>query len=206
MPEPYLHNPFAAAALPAQLQWHCEPRRWSLDPASRSLRVEPDAATDFWQRTHYGFQADNGHFLHASLSGDFILTVQVRFHPVHQYDQAGLLVRVSPTCWLKSSVEYEPDRPSRLGAVVTNFGYSDWSTQAFPSGTGSVWLRARREDNDYIIDASANGVAWEQLRMAHLHEGCGAAAACGIYACSPKVAGFVAEFLHLTIDRGRLGK
>lgn len=205
MLQPHLHELFEGTSLHSQLRWHCEPSRWSMDPEGRFLRMEPDAATDFWQRTHYGFQIDNGHFLYTQLSGDFVMTVHVRFRPVHQYDQAGVLVRVSPSCWLKSSVEYEPSGPSRLGAVVTNFGYSDWSTQGFASGPGSVWLRARREGDDYIIDASRDGQVWEQIRMAHLHEGRGAAVACGLYACSPKEAGFVAEFSSLAIARGRLG-
>ena len=114
------------------------------------------------------------------------------------------MVRVSPDCWLKSSVEHEPDGPSRLGAVVTNLGYSDWSTQDFPSGPGEVWLRLRREADDYLVDASADGRAWRQIRLAHLHEGHGAAVACGVYACSPKGEGFLAEFLHLAIDLGRV--
>jgi regulation of enolase protein 1 (concanavalin A-like superfamily) len=204
MLEPHLHDAFAHAALPPELRWHCEPGRWAVHPEGRFLRVEPDAATDYWQRTHYGFQADNGHFLYTQLSGDFVVTVEVRFRPVHQYDQAGVLVRVSSSCWLKASVEYEPEGPSRLGAVVTNFGYSDWSTQSFVPGPGSVWLRARRESDDYIIDASPDGTAWEQIRVAHLHEGRGVPVACGLYACSPKGAGFVADFHHLAIDHGRL--
>jgi regulation of enolase protein 1 (concanavalin A-like superfamily) len=121
---------------------------------------------------------------------------------VHQYDQAGVMVRASPSCWLKSSVEYEPAGPSRLGAVATNHGYSDWSTQSFASGPGEVWLRLRREGDDYIVEASADGKGWEQIRLAHLHEG--QVVACGLYACSPKGAGFAAEFDHLTIDLGRI--
>jgi hypothetical protein len=167
--------------------------------------VEPEAATDFWQRTHYGFEADNGHFLFTEVGGDFILTAHARFRPVHQYDQAGVMVRVSPSCWLKASVEHEPAGPSRLGAVVTNYAYSDWSTQGFASGPGEVWLRVRREGDDYLIDASPDGATWEQIRLAHLHEGRGPAVACGVYACSPKGAGFVAEFTDLTINAGRLG-
>jgi regulation of enolase protein 1 (concanavalin A-like superfamily) len=80
---------------------------------------------DFWQRTHYGFEADNGQILFAPVAGDFVLATQVRFHPVHQYDQAGLMVRVSPSGWLKTSAEYEPIGPSRLAAVVTNDTSSD---------------------------------------------------------------------------------
>jgi regulation of enolase protein 1 (concanavalin A-like superfamily) len=202
MLQPYLHESFSTPNLSPELRWHCEPARWSIHPEGGFLRVEPEAGTDFWQRTHYGFRADNGHFLHASLAGDFVLTAHVRFRPVHQYDQAGVLVRVSADCWLKASVEYEPEGPGRLGAVATNFGYSDWSTQSFPSGPGAIWLRLRREGDDYIVDASPDGRAWEQLRMTHLHEGSGLPVACGVYACSPRGAGFVAELTTLTIDRG----
>lgn len=197
-------SPFLGSALRPEFRWHCPPASWAADPTTGTLRVEPDSPTDFWQRTHYGFQVDTGHFLDADVAGDFVLTVLVRFRPVCQYDQAGVMVRVGPECWLKSSVEYEPDGPARLGAVVTNFGYSDWSTQDFPPGPGETWLRVRREGDDYLIEGSADGHAWGQLRVAHLHAGRGSAVACGVYACSPRGRGFVAEFTHLRIDSGRL--
>jgi uncharacterized protein len=202
MLERYLDEPFTGMGLHPQLRWHCEPARWSIESPRHCLRIEPNSGTDFWQRTHYGFEADNGHLLFTPVAGDFVLTTKVRFHPVHQYDQAGLMVRVSPSCWLKTSVEYEPVGPSRLGAVVTNYAYSDWSTQGFASGPGEVWLRARREGDDYLIDASADGSRWEQLRISHLHEGRGQPVLCGLYACSPRGPGFMAEFDHLTIDSG----
>src|SRR5262245_27547310 len=119
--------------------------------------------------------------------GNFVMTTRVRFHPVHQYDQAGLMVRVSPSCWLKTSVEYEPDGPSRLGAVVTNKGYSDWSTQDYTPTASEVWLRIRREGSDYHTLASADGRAWSQLRIARLLDDPGAVAvASGLYACAPR--------------------
>jgi regulation of enolase protein 1 (concanavalin A-like superfamily) len=205
MAEPLLRETFIQPGLPARLAWHCEPARWAVDPDRRCLRVEPEAGTDFWQRTHYGFQADNGHFLFTEVAGDFVLTTHVRFRPVHQYDQAGLMVRVSPSCWLKTSVEYEPEGPGQLGAVVTNAGFSDWSTQPFAAGPGEVWLRIRREGDDFVVDALTDGRDWQQIRMGHLHEVAGAAVRCGLYACSPKGAGFVAEFSRLGIDAGRVG-
>jgi regulation of enolase protein 1 (concanavalin A-like superfamily) len=173
MLERYLYEPFTGAGLHPQLRWHCEPARWSVEAPRHCLRIEPNSGTDFWRGTHYGFEADNGHLLFTEVARDFVLTTKVRFHPVHQYDQAGLMVRVSPSCWLKTSVEYEPAGPSRLGAVVTNYAYSDWSTQAFAPGPGEVWLRVRREGDDYLIDTSPDGSRWEQIRLAHLHEGRG---------------------------------
>jgi regulation of enolase protein 1 (concanavalin A-like superfamily) len=207
MTELWLDETFDQPDFDSRLGWFCPPQKWSVNPAASVLVVEPEAKTDYWQKTHYGFEADNGHFLLAELAGDFVLTTQVRFQPAHQYDQAGLMVRISPHCWLKTSVEYEPDGPARLGAVVTNFGYSDWSTQNF-SGR-EVLLRVRREGSDYIIEYAEpadqqNGSPWTQIRIAHLHDDSGGLVQAGLYACSPIDAGYVAEFDFLRLEKGRL--
>lgn len=194
---------FVGPSPETRLHWLNEPSRWSLIGDEPRLRLEPEASTDFWQRTHYGFQADSGHFLFAEVPGDWVMTTHVRAEPAHQYDQAGLMVRLSPDCWLKTSVEHEPGRAGRLGAVVTHQGYSDWSTQSF--SRKEIWLRVRREGSDYLVDASDDGSHWEQIRMARLLEDNGKQRVrCGLYACSPKAAGFSAEFSHLTIREGRL--
>jgi regulation of enolase protein 1 (concanavalin A-like superfamily) len=200
---------FDGPALDPRLRWWNPPLRAALE-GSR-LVVASAAGTDFWQRTHYGFRADNGHFLFAQWAGDLVLSTTVRACPVHQYDQAGLMVRLSPDCWLKTSIEFEPDRPSRLGAVVTNHGWSDWSTQDVPQGLDAIALRVRREGADYLIehalpDHAADPRAWSQLRVAHLAEDDGSGPVrCGLYACSPQGAGFVAEFEQLSIRSGRPG-
>ncbi len=202
MTEQFLHEPFDKPTIHPRLRWYCEPARWSVDPVRRCLTVQPDAGTDYWQTTHYGFQRDNGHLLSADVVGDFVLTTHARFHPAHQYDQAGLMVRVSPSCWLKASVEYEPDGPSRLGAVVTNQAYSDWSTQDFSASSREIGLRIHRTGGDYLVEAQVSDGDWTQIRLAHLHDDReGTAVAAGLYACSPKGPGFVAEFRFLRIDR-----
>jgi uncharacterized protein len=195
-----LNERFNGPALDARLRWLNPPPAWSLESAG--LTVRPAAETDFWQRTHYGFRADNGHFLYLEVVGNFSLTTQVRFHPAHLYDQAGLMVRVGPSCWIKTSVEYESKGPSKLGAVVTNHGYSDWSLQDFPRAQKQVHLRVRREAQDFLVEWKREpGKDWELLRVAHLHQSAGQRIQCGLYACSPKGGGFRAEFEFLRIDR-----
>jgi uncharacterized protein len=186
---------FSGPALDPRLRWLNEPQRWSLD---QCLRVHPAAQSDFWQRTHYGFRADNGHFLYAECPGDFRLTAHVRFMPAHQYDQAGLMVRVSEDEWLKTSVEYEPEGPARLGAVVTHAGYSDWSTQDFPRDCHEIELRIDREHDTFIVHWRLPGGVWSQLRVARLDAP--EAVHAGLYACSPKGAGLTAEFFNLRIE------
>jgi regulation of enolase protein 1 (concanavalin A-like superfamily) len=160
--------------------------------------IAPNAPTDFWSKTHYGFEAHNGHFLFANVTGDFTLSAEISMKPQHQYDQAGLMVRHSKSCWLKTSIEFEPGGMNRLGAVVTNAGYSDWSTQDVPAQTIRFRLKVVRERNDYLVHASFDLENWTQLRIAHLHEEA-AEVECGVYACSPKGAGFVAEFDNFEI-------
>lgn len=204
MPALPLLESFSGHSLDARLAWHCPPPKAELVPGSNPhLRVEPAAGTDFWQRTHYGFSADDGHFLHATVDGDFVLEVHVHSFPRHQYDQAGLMVRVDADCWLKTSIEFEPDGPDRLGAVVTNGGYSDWSTQPHPGGDPGHRLRVAREGDDYRVEFSPTDGSWTQLRVTHLHAGRGRPVQAGLYACSPKGPGYVAEFRQLRLVPGR---
>lgn len=193
---------FDAPTLDERLRWLGEPPPHHVDPARGRLVLQPTAKTDFWQRTHYGFRADNGHFLHLSARGNFVLTTAVSCFPLHQYDQAGLMLRVSPDCWLKTSVEFEPEeKHDRLGAVVTNGGYSDWSTQPLGKDERTVWFRIRAESTAVIVDTSSDGERWEQIRMAHLGERTPQAeVACGLYACSPQAAGMRAEFHRLDFE------
>jgi regulation of enolase protein 1 (concanavalin A-like superfamily) len=192
---------FDSTVLDPRLRWFCAPPTARLEAERGRLIVEPAAGTDFWQRTHYGFRADNGHFLHATAQGSFVLGTRVSCSPVHQYDQAGLMVRVSADCWLKTSIEHEPDEPfDRLGAVVTNHGYSDWSTQPVPKHATTVSFRIRAEPTALIVEASFDGLEWQQLRVAHLAERTlDGSLQAGLYCCSPKAAGFRAEFHELEL-------
>lgn len=199
MNEPLLD--FQAATLDTRLEWFNPPKRWRLDSRGPGLVVEPDGQTDFWQRTQYGFSADNGHFLGLEVSSDFVLSTEVRFHPVHQYDQAGLMIRGDSNCWIKASVEHEPEGRPQLGAVVTNHGYSDWSLQDFPFPEDALRLRITKHGADVLVEFSpAGGDQWRLMRMARLHWPDTAAVRAGLYACSPKAAGFRAEFGFLRVE------
>ncbi len=179
-------------------EWHCPPPTWGFD--AEGLFVQPAAATDFWQRTHYGFSADNGHFLFTRLAGDFVVSATVRSQPRHQYDQAGLMVRADAECWIKTSAEYEPEGANRLGVVVTQHGFSDWSTQDLAREANEISFRVARSGSEFIVSARLAGTEWTQLRMARLACDALAPLAVGPYACSPKEAGFRCVFTELSLE------
>ncbi len=211
-----LNESFDSETFNSLLSWHNPPARWRVDCERSRLVIEPDAGTDFWQRTHYGFRAGNGHLLKAEIHGDAVIGSRFQSYPVHQYDQAGLMVWFSDDCWLKTSVEFENVGPSQLGAVVTNAGFSDWSMQDFdPHEAGgnasagavasttavlSYCLRIRRSGEDFAVEyRPADEGAWKMIRLAHLRPAPEYPCFGGIYACSPKGGGFRAEVEYLTI-------
>jgi len=179
--------------------WHCEPPAWGFD--GDGLFIEPAALTDFWQRTHYGFSADNGHFFFTRLTGDFVVSATVRSKPRHQYDQAGLMIRQDAECWIKTSVEFEPEANDRLGVVVTHHGYSDWSTQDLTAEANEISFRVARTGSEFIISARLANADWTQLRMVRLPCDPAGPLAIGPYACSPKAAGFRCVFTELSVDQ-----
>ncbi len=186
---------FNTSSIPDGFYWHCEPTRWQ---CGNGLTIVTDPKTDFWQRTHYGFQKDDGHCLFTTLTGDFRVTTEVHFKPRSQYDQCGLMVRADAAHWIKLSTEFENAQLSRLGSVVTNHGYSDWATQDVASETTKRWYRATREGNDFLLESADDGETWKQLRIAYLHNA-PPALHVGPYACSPIGAAFEARFIRLEL-------
>eukprot|EP01098_Paradermamoeba_levis_P000195 TRINITY_DN10209_c0_g1_i1.p1 TRINITY_DN10209_c0_g1~~TRINITY_DN10209_c0_g1_i1.p1 ORF type:complete len:223 (-),score=26.37 TRINITY_DN10209_c0_g1_i1:99-737(-) len=192
------------------LQWFNEPSKWNMNQTG-ALSVSPNAKTDFWRTTHYGFIADNGHFFFTTIKSetDVVISTKVTFSPKHQYDQAGLMVRISPNCWIKTAIEFEsPNEPARLGAVVTNGGFSDWSTQDVPSDTTTAEFRISKTGSDYLIEArptfanGGHGNGWSQIRLCRLHEeGKENGVQVGIATCCPKEEGYVANFEYFQIER-----
>lgn len=174
--------------------WLNRPRKFEINGDELTLVTEP--GTDLWQRTYYGFQNDNAPAFLTEIQGDFTMQVKTRFAANHQYDQCGILLYHNSENWVKASVEYENEKYSRLGSVVTNLGFSDWATTDIPSSVSEMWYRFSRRDQDFLIESSTDGSIYSQMRILHLHTSFQTAKV-GIYACSPLKSGFKAVFSEL---------
>ena len=176
-----------------KFNWLNEPE-YSIE--GETIRFKTNPETDFWQKTHYGFERDNGHCLLTNVNSDFSMTVKTRFFPTKQYDQCGLFVRIDKDNWIKTSTEYEDSHHSRLGSVVTNLGYSDWATLDINTPITEMWYSIKSKNNlsDFLILYSENGILWKQLRITHLLLQDKVEIEVGIYACSPKQGSFDVAF------------
>lgn len=159
------------------------------------LSICTEAHTDLWQRSYYGFRNDNAPlFVTQSEENFFSFSVQCHFaESRHRFEQCGIVLYQDSENWIKASVEYENKDYAHLGAVVTNLGYSDWSTTRISPDCKSMWYRLSRRGSDFLIENSLDGQSWEQLRLCHLHKGEGKVRF-GVYACSPEDSSFSAQF------------
>ena len=146
------------------MTWLNPPRNWKEE--DDHLTVFADAHTDFWRKTHYGFIRDNGHFYHERVTGNF--EVETEFHARYEslYDQAGLMIRLDETTWLKTGIEFV-NGIHHVSAVVTR-DYSDWSVVPFQSYSGSLRLRVKREGGAVTIEYRAPNGDWVMFRTAFL--------------------------------------
>lgn len=173
-------------------RWLNQPKKFVVEKNRLIIETEPE--TDLWQRTYYGFQNINAPAFMQEVKGDFSFVVRTEFEESSfMYDQCGLLLFIDEENWMKASVEFENEEISRLGAVVTNLGYSDWSSTDISSLTSEMWYRLNRRGQDFYIENSENGKIWKQMRMFHLHKKVEKISV-GVYACSPLKSSFNAVF------------
>lgn len=192
--------------------WLNTPSKYTIRNDCLTLTTEPN--TDFWQRSYYGFRNNNAPALLFPIRENFTFSAKASFNYRKQFDQCGLIIYIDSDNWFKSSIEYENDRFSRLGSVVTNSGYSDWATKdiTLPS---EIWYRLSRRGPDFLIEHSLDGRRYNQMRIFHLHalgettEEMGKAnlplparspVQVGLYACSPGDSSFTATFSEFKLE------
>jgi uncharacterized protein len=173
--------------------WLNEPSEWSR--TSAELQVVTDQSTDFWRKTHYGFTRDKGHFLGFETKGDFTAELRVRARYEALYDQAGLMVRLDETRWVKAGVELSDGR-GMLSSVLTD-GISDWSIGVFDGNPAEFWLRATVSAGVLRLQASADGTTWPLMRLASFPQA--ATYRVGPMCCTPERAGLRVAFSDFRI-------
>jgi regulation of enolase protein 1 (concanavalin A-like superfamily) len=145
------------------MNWYNEPPHWQRD--GDRIVVTAGPKTDFWRKTHYGFIRDNGHLYGQTVGGDFVAEVKVSGQYRTLYDQAGLMVRLDETTWMKCGIEYVGG-VQHVSVVVTR-DFSDWSVIPLPHNPPSIWLRVTRRGDSLEIHYSLDSKAYHMVRLAH---------------------------------------
>lgn len=187
-----------------------------------ALRCQPPPRRDGWCRTFYMPEliVNDAAALVTAVPADVeaTATVDVALVARHTFDQGGIFIHVDDGCFVKAGLEVVDGVP-RLSVVVTNHGWSDWSTQPWPHGPRArvrVHKLHRPLGACILVEADTAGAAnfarcpsaegaaaaqWSFVRIAPLHAPAGAPWYMGAYAASPIAAGLEAKLQHLTVAR-----
>ena len=178
----------------SQGRWVNEPSDWRIDGSA--LEMTTDDRTDFWRETYYGFTRDSGHFLGVPAGESFTATLRVQGAFRRLYDQAGLMIRLDATRWVKTGVEFS-DGEAFISTVVTD-GRSDWSVAKPFAGMEDFWIRATVDKGALRVQASADGRLWPLVRLAPFPSA--PAYEVGPTACTPERAGLTVRFSDFTLE------
>lgn len=177
--------------------WTRKPQDYVISDDQIDIITAPH--TDLWQKTYYHFCNDNAPVLQMKTRDKFFsFVVKTTFESKVRFDQCGIVVYLDGQNWLKASIEYENERFSHLGSVVTNQGYSDWATTEIDASTSAMWYRLSRREDDFCIECSTDGQIFKQMRICHMEKAKGDITF-GIYACSPEDSSFKATFTNMEL-------
>ena len=179
--------------------WLNEPERWTAQ--DDSLEIVTNKATDFWQKTHYGFCRDSGHFLGFRTAEAFTAELRVKCDFQQLYDQAGIMVRIDAEHWVKAGIEFSDGR-AMLSSVLTN-GQSDWATAPYEHDAGDFWMRVTVTNGVLRLQTSADGKTWPLVRLAPFTKA--QSYWVGPMACTPERGGLPVTFTRFSL-KPPLGK
>jgi regulation of enolase protein 1 (concanavalin A-like superfamily) len=164
---------------------------------NHKLIVTANAKTDFWQKTHYGYSTDNGHFYFTEYPGDFEATVKVSGNYKDLYDQAGLMIRTDAKNWIKSGIEFV-NGGINISAVFTR-EFSDWSVISRPDAPATVWLKLTRKNDSVELSYSTNGKDFALQRLGYFPPK--VKAMIGVMAAAPEGKGFTVTFENFRVNK-----
>jgi uncharacterized protein len=174
--------------------WLNPPER--VEQEKDDLLVTAREKSDFWRTTAYGFVHDDGHALLVPFPNESAVEVSFIVDFAEQFDQAGVMVRVSPEVWLKAGVEFCDGLP-QVGAVATNVR-SDWSQAPVPDWAGrEASVRVSRSGDALSVRARCGDEPWSLIRLTPLAPD--AEAQAGPALCGPSRAGLTVRFTRFEI-------
>ena len=204
----------------ARFAWNNGVPEHQLEANGSAISITPTPNLDYWSRTYYEplLIKHDAQCLLTPVAADVEATLTTAFtlKPRAQFDQAGIMVLVDDACWCKAGIEFT-DGSARLSCVVTNAGFSDWSTQTWADWDPAAKATSIRVRVSKLMPGSAQGPAlvfeaapwdetatadtasWVQIRIASLRSD-QQPWRMGIFAISPiEAAGASARFHHISL-------
>jgi regulation of enolase protein 1 (concanavalin A-like superfamily) len=158
---PPTESQLSGTSLLAKMKWFNEPAATKQSGDQFVVTTKPK--TDFWRKTFYDYVTDNGHFFFLPVTGDFTFETRVAGKYAALYDQAGLMLRMDSSNWMKCGLELV-DGIGHASVVVTR-EYSDWSTVRGITAKEPLWWHIVRKGSSLEVLYSLDGKNFISTRL-----------------------------------------
>lgn len=146
--------------------WYNEPGNVRFEDGA--MLVFARDGVDFWQSIHRGLKKDDAHFFYSRKDGDFSLTLKWSFSEIGSRSQCGIMLRIDERNWFKAFITKSEYNENILSSSLTNGGHSDWSGFDLKQNIDCIWFRLVREQDDYILYYSLDGIRFLNNRIFYL--------------------------------------
>lgn len=151
-------------SIPYPLNWHLEPKQWSLESGTLAATAGPQ--TDLFVDPLGKVNIHNASMLLFEPSGDFMLSALVGVEFAGTFDAGVLVIYQNPASWAKLCFEYSPQQEPTIVSVVTK-GTSDDCNSRVIQGN-QVYLRIARMGEGFALHHSTDGEFWHMVRVFRL--------------------------------------
>jgi hypothetical protein len=191
----FAESQLSGKSLLAKMKWFNEPA--AAKQSDEQFVVTSKPKSDFWRKTFCDCVTDNGHFFYLPVTGDFTFESRVAGKYAALYDQAGLMLRIDSSNWLKCGLELE-DGIGHASVVFTR-DYSDGSTVPGVSTKDPLWWRIVRKGSSLEVLYSLDGKNFISTRLGYLP--LPPVVDTGIMCCSPEGPGFDSTFDQIRLTQ-----
>jgi regulation of enolase protein 1 (concanavalin A-like superfamily) len=167
--------------------WINEPK--NVEFIEQGLLITTKPYTDFWQNASFGISKDDGHFFACNKGGNFSITGKWSFDKAVESAQCGIMIKSDKKNWIKVGMLTTDPNAIKIGVVVANNGYCDWSSVNLNNDVNTVYFKIMRRESNFVIYYACQDEKFEQIRVIN-HPNMTDIVEAGAYACSPKDEGF----------------
>jgi len=154
--------------VPGSLTWQNAPVAWHVEHGSE-LTIRSGKETDWFVDPFDGTVHNTAPMLLFVPADDYVFSAKVKVGFNAKWDAAALMVWADDHHWAKLSFELSPAKQPTMVTVVTR-GPSD-DCNSIPIAANTVYLQIAKSGPAYVFYSSADGKAWQILRVFSLGEG-----------------------------------
>jgi hypothetical protein len=158
----------AINGVPAGLAWQNAPVAWHVEHGSE-LTIRSGKETDWFVDPFDGTVHSTAPMLLFAPAEDYVLSTKVKVGFNAKWDAGALMVWADEHHWAKLSFELSPAKQPTMVTVVTRGLSDDCNSVAIAGNT--VYLQIAKSGPAYVFYSSADGKAWQILRVFSLGEG-----------------------------------